>query len=78
VEQPVALSAIQNGLPPVVKAIPQAFCKIGSTFGVAPDRSDVKFVTWYWVGGAAQADAATAHRAIGIRVLASFKVNLPS
>src|SRR5690349_9902614 len=45
VEQPEALSAIQNGLAAGVNATPHAFRRTGSVFGATPGKSAVKFVT---------------------------------
>src|SRR6201997_2347252 len=36
VEQPVTLSLTQKGLPPGLKAMPQAFCNTGSRCAAAP------------------------------------------
>ena len=44
VEQPVALSDIQNGLAAGVNATPHAFCSTGSVLGATPGISEVRLV----------------------------------
>src|ERR1700720_4430293 len=47
VEQPVALSLIQKGLPAGVNATPHAFCKTGSNTAAPPLISETSGVTSY-------------------------------